>query len=294
MNRALTEAALRLAASGLHVFPCSRDKVPCVEGGFKSASRDADAIKEMFARRGVELIGVATGASRLVVIDVDAKDGHDGRLWVFENADRLPATRVHRTRSGGKHWVFAAPDGRTVPSGNSRLARGVDVKARGGYVVWPSGLGDGYTVARDLPPAVLPQWMVEACHPLPAALTEPIRVAPAPASSDVAERIARVALRKELDRIGAAGPGARNETLNRAAFNIGQLVAGGCLGENEARDALIDAGKNMPNSDPTRRRSEREVVNTVRSGFEAGKKHPRVPQPRPVPATSTGGRAHAQ
>ena len=50
VNQRFINAALALAASGLPVFPCNGDKKPTVEGGFKSATRDPDVIREMFAR----------------------------------------------------------------------------------------------------------------------------------------------------------------------------------------------------------------------------------------------------
>ena len=58
----LASSALALAASGLPVFPCSTDKKPIVEGGFKSATLDPKLISEMFSRPGAALIAIPTGA----------------------------------------------------------------------------------------------------------------------------------------------------------------------------------------------------------------------------------------
>jgi len=90
-NQPLINAALALAASDLPVFPCSSDKKPIIEGGFKSATQDPDVIREMFARDGAALIGTPTGrASGRVVIDVDPR--HNGNAWLSENRNRLPPT----------------------------------------------------------------------------------------------------------------------------------------------------------------------------------------------------------
>ena len=87
----LTSAALALAASGLPVFPCNARRKPIVEGGFKSATRDPDVIRAMFARHGAALIGIPTGrASGRVAIDVDPR--HNGNAWLSENRNRLPPT----------------------------------------------------------------------------------------------------------------------------------------------------------------------------------------------------------
>lgn len=281
MNARLTAAALRLAASGLHVFPCSRSKTPCTDRGFRDATRGPDAIGEAFARHGAALVGVATEASGLVVIDVDAKAEHDGRLWVFANAHRLPATRVHHTPSGGAHFVFAAPPGAGVASGNSRLARGVDVKARGGYVIWPGTEGDGYTVARDLPPVALPQWVVEACHPPP---PKPASNLPMRAEASGSSRYVAAALKSARKRIESAAFGSQQSTLNAESYWIGRLCGAGELPEGEAVRELLAAGNAMPSQADREKWTAQQVEKIVTRAFRAGKE-----RPRPRPATSAGG-----
>ena len=46
------------------------------------------------------------------------------------------------------------------------------------------------------------------------------------------------AIRRELEAVAAAVEGTRNDTLNRAAFNVGTLVAGGEIAASEAASAL--------------------------------------------------------
>lgn len=45
-----------------------------------------------------------------------------------------------------------------------------------------------------------------------------------------------------MRRVAEAPQGTRNDTLNRAAFSLGQLVAGGVLEHEEVVDALTHAG----------------------------------------------------
>jgi hypothetical protein len=52
---------------------------------------------------------------------------------------------------------------------------------------------------------------------------------------------ALAALRSEANLVARCGPGARNDTLNRAAFSLASLVAAGYLGEHEVRDTLTQA-----------------------------------------------------
>ena len=80
---------------------------------------------------------------------------------------------------------------------------------------------------------------------------------------------AMAALRAETERVAAARPGTRNDTLNRAAFSLGQLVAAGLLPPIPVITALIDAARyaGLPQD---------EAVRTVRSGMAAGARKPRA------------------
>jgi hypothetical protein len=58
-------------------------------------------------------------------------------VWWFSHRDRLPLTRVHRTRSGGLHLIFRhVPD---VRCSAGRIAPGIDVRGDGGYIIWWPG-----------------------------------------------------------------------------------------------------------------------------------------------------------
>jgi hypothetical protein len=110
----LASSALALAASGLPVFPCSTDKKPIVEGGFRSATRDPKLIREMFSRPGAALIAIPTGrATGRVIVDVDPR--HNGDAWLYENQNRLPSTLTHGTPRGGRAPGLPPSAGRGNP-----------------------------------------------------------------------------------------------------------------------------------------------------------------------------------
>ncbi|MCA3377613.1 MAG: bifunctional DNA primase/polymerase, partial [Roseomonas sp.] len=72
------------------VFPCSGDKRPLTQGGFKAATRDPAEIRRLFSRLGAALIGVPTGAaSGFFVVDCDCKNGAGGLEWAEKNADAI-------------------------------------------------------------------------------------------------------------------------------------------------------------------------------------------------------------
>jgi hypothetical protein len=79
---------------------------------------------------------------------------------------------------------------------------------------------------------------------------------------------ARAALCSELEHLAAATKGERNDRLNRAAFSLGQLVAGGGLDSNSVAAALEQAARQMG-------LGEREARATIKSGLDAGAKEPR-------------------
>ncbi|MEH0578959.1 hypothetical protein QBA54_31820 [Streptomyces sp. B21-108] len=82
----------------------------------------------------------------------------------------------------------------------------------------------------------------------------------------------RKALQDECDLIVSAPDGDQNNTINRAAFNVGTLVGAGALSEGEAREALLSAARagNHP---------EGRARPSIDSGLRAGAGSPRHPWP---------------
>lgn len=83
-----------------------------------------------------------------------------------------------------------------------------------------------------------------------------------------AARYAAIALDREAAIVAGTAEGTRNDTLNKASFRIGQLVACGWLAESAAVDTLIDAGMACG-------LSYAESERTVTSGMDAGLRAPR-------------------
>lgn len=152
--------------------PCgSIGKHPRPQRWQEIASTDLDKVDKWWTRDPRNNVGIATGgAARLVVLDIDPKDGG------FESLDallakhgQLPPTPTVETGSGGRHYYFEAPDGLEIPRNSaSLLGAGLDVRGEGGQVVAPPSMhasGRRYAWAispsdEDLAP--LPSWVVEA------------------------------------------------------------------------------------------------------------------------------------
>jgi putative DNA primase/helicase len=85
-------------------------------------------------------------------------------------------------------------------------------------------------------------------------------------------RYYEVALERECDRVRNALKGTRNDTLNRAAFSLGQLICDGGLDrptvERELMRAALACGL-----------GEAEAAKTIKSGLDDGMMHPRQIKP---------------
>jgi putative DNA primase/helicase len=73
----------------------------------------------------------------------------------------------------------------------------------------------------------------------------------------------------ELDRVRVAQVGTRNHQLNRSAFALARLVAGGELLESAARSSLLGVSLAIGLDEPESRQ-------TIDSAFDAGVRQPRV------------------
>jgi hypothetical protein len=106
------------------------------------ASADPTRIAEWWTNRYVGYgIGILTGAeSGLLVVDVDSyKPGAEENLDTWCNLHgSCPVTPMALTPSGGRHLYFAYPG---VDPDQHVIGRGVDVQARGRYVVAPPSRG---------------------------------------------------------------------------------------------------------------------------------------------------------
>jgi hypothetical protein len=85
---------------------------------------------------------------------------------------------------------------------------------------------------------------------------------------------ADAALRGELSSLLAAPEGQRNAALNAAAFNLGQIVAGGGLNQATVTARLTAAAQGIG-------LGAGEIAGTIKSGLEAGLKQPRGPKEQP-------------
>ncbi|MEV6124310.1 bifunctional DNA primase/polymerase [Streptomyces sp. NPDC052077] len=261
---ALLSAALDAANRGWHVFPLrpgtKRPALhgearcpgtgPCTGGHLKweqRATTDAGRIRSAWSRAPFN-VGIATGPSGLLVVDLDVpKDGSgpdtpSGAAAFTALCERaghaVPATCRVRTASGGEHLYFTAPPGVRLSNTAGTLAPLVDTRAAGGYVVaagstTPTGTYEALSAPETVP---VPPWLLTILRPAP----KPHRTPPLPARGR-SRRYADVALTNEARNVATAADGTRNTTLLRAARALGRLIASGDLTRTQVEQALRDA-----------------------------------------------------
>src|ERR1700722_4086001 len=150
------------------------------------------------------------------------------RAWYEANRSKLPATRIHRTRSGGLHVLFKHLAGLRNSAG--RVAAGVDVRADGGYIVWWASTGFEH---RAVDVQEWPLWL------LPAVMTPP-KPPPAPYPKS-AGQITDRALEGIVRTVATAPEGQRNAITYWAAHRLRECVAQGKMTEGLAHEFLIEA-----------------------------------------------------
>jgi hypothetical protein len=243
------EAAI---ATGLPCLPCGANKAPAIPGpgGHKHATADPAALRALWRRYPGPLVGVRTGeASGFSVVDIDTAKHPEATAWLATHRVQLPATRIHRTRSGGLHFVFQ--HGAGVRNSQSRLAKGVDTRGEGGFVVWwPAA---GHPVLCDAPPAPWPDWLLQALLWQPAAARD--AGGSVGCDAQILQRLAR--------RVIHTPEGQRNGTLFWAACRLAEEIRSGKIDERLGVAVLIGAAQRagLPESEARR---------TIASGLRAG------------------------
>lgn len=292
----MIELALNYAATGIAVFPCReedkedygsdgrlrtyKEKTPIPSNGFMSATTTERIVRRRWEDDPKSVIGAATGSpSGFWVLDIDVpSDAHraDGRVWLRDMEalnGPLPATKISQTANGGLHYFFLHVEGIRNGAG---IGAGVDVRGDGGFVIMPgSVMADGrfYEWRDDESPiADAPQWLIDLVitkeYEGPVTGAVGAKYEPSPENLPYVTR----AVESEVAALASVTQGGRGHAANRHSFNLGTLVGGGSLARSEAEAALYSAcvTNGLVGVD-----GEREVMNKIRRGLDAGARKPR-------------------
>lgn len=144
-------------------------KHPRIKDWVAQASTDSEVIREWWRRWPDSNVGIVTGGrSRIVVLDIDPRNGGDESLdRLVREHGPLPETVESLTGGGGRHLLFQDP-GLPVRK-RIGLLPGIDLCAEGAQIVAPpsahrSGRSYAWDLAHhpdDTPLAPAPRWLVD-------------------------------------------------------------------------------------------------------------------------------------
>jgi bifunctional DNA primase/polymerase-like protein len=290
----LSTSALHFAARGWHVFPITpgAKKPPVIDRWETRATIDPDRITHWW-REIPYNVGIATGPSGLVVVDLDTRKPGQAvpsrwaRLGIGSGAAALRALAHHHdapvtptyavsTPSGGWHLYYTAPPGAPLRNTQAMIGWKIDTRAHGGYVIAPGCPvpPSGYELIDDRDPVELPNWLHHALTLKPPTAHS----APALAATTNPSDYILAALRGEANRVRTAPPGQHNAMLCRAAYALGQLVGAGLLTHNTAQAELTTAADVLISADCGC--TPREITRVITAGLTAGAHNPRRTTPR--------------
>jgi hypothetical protein len=295
-------AAAKLATDhGWAIFPAKIDgaqkkshKSAKYSGGANwGATSDPVQVQRDFDKFKGALVGIATLESKLLVLDLDDKNGVNGVEWLsaeIKKHGEWPDTVEGLSPSGGWHVYFQYPDFDPKTCAGE-VAPGVDVRGHGGMIIAPPSVKPGGTkgyVWKNAPGvyevAPAPQWLLDQLphhNARPKTPARPANVPPAPPSPAYGEK----ALRGEIATLLAAPPGTRNAALNNAALKLGRLVPDGHLSESLIIEQLTEAAARI-GLDAV------ETGATIKSGMTKGMTEPRGPGGDALARLGTGPGAY--
>jgi hypothetical protein len=186
---------------------------------------------------------VPTGI-KFVVIDVDLQR-REAQEW-YARAN-IPTTRMHVTRSGGRHILFQPND--RVRCSASKIWRHVDTRGDGGFIIWWPACGFEVLNADILAP--VPDWILRA-------LEQPKPSRRALKAVDLDKAPAKIA--GIIRVVAGAREGQRNQLCFWGACRLAELAEQQVINRDDAVAIAVEAASRagLPYA---------EALRTARSAF---------------------------
>ncbi|GAA1550347.1 hypothetical protein GCM10009827_083760 [Dactylosporangium maewongense] len=248
--------------------------------GLYDATADPEINAERWRRHPTAGIGLPAQGNGYAIIDVDPRHGGDESFWQLNAQCLARGVDLSSTvaqfsgeygNSRGVHYLFRAPEGGVKGRANAfgPDLPGLDLRGRGHYIVVAP------TVHVSGVEYEWVDWLADAA-PWPEILNriiDPPKAPPAPpmfrTGTPGGLGYANVALAREVAAVRSTGEGNRNNALNKSAYYLGQLVAGGELDRETVRAELKAAAESIG-------LTAAAAENTIESGFTAGAGKPRT------------------
>jgi hypothetical protein len=273
-SRTMLDYAREYVARGWSVIPLQPgSKIPAIL--WKKYQKDFPTDEELtnwFSGIKSYNIGIVTGQlSNLVIIDFDNK-----KALKEAKTRGLPGGGPIVQTSRGYHCYCEFPKDGIGNQASSQI-EGLDIRGDGGYAVAPPSVhssGNVYKWKRDPENSLpkLPSWINKNNRTENTQFIE----------KQITSNYGKAALKNELLLLSSATIGNRNNTLNKVAFSLSQLIESGDLNHSEVLENLKTTALSIGLKEP-------EISHTINSGMVGGVKHPRTraenTRPPPNPGT---------
>lgn len=237
-----------LAELGLYVFPVrltsGGGKAPAIPksgpsvGGHWAATTDREQIDKWFITEYPGAgVGVFTGRSGLVVLDLDRKKGKDGFNEIEQSFLPTPPTFSYPTANGGEHHIYRAPDGVALNGlADYRGMPGVDRRGGSSWAWWH---GDSIPASREAF-SEAPTWLVD---PVTQRTGDSYEGGMDGWLDDLTEGEPNELVSRALGRIQ---DDFSHSDMVAAQYNLIEYGSNGMPGVGPALDKLLDAWMNRP------------------------------------------------
>jgi len=250
--------------------------------GHQAATLDLDHLHALLSRYPAANLGVATGPSRLVVVDIDTnrrneplpeayrdidgvRDGWDVFTLVLQRygVEWPDMTLTVGTPGKGLHLWFRLPEKVTVLSRTGQFGWLIDVKSDRAYITAPgtvTNAGEYRRFGDVMDPMAAPEWLMRHLkitgHIPQPVVKKKFYFRPRPDADRLGqERLGRIA-----DNLTGAPAHTGHAALCTATTAAAHLVADGLVDEMEAREVIAEAGRD-------RNRTEAEIAHAWRSAL---------------------------
>lgn len=246
-------------------------KHPALKNGVKGATKDKKIIQKWWDK-GNWNIGIAAGASNIIIIDVDPRNGGIETLKSICAYAPIPKTLTAQTGGGGKHYIFLSNIDQKLPK---TLGPGIDVQQGNRYIVAPPSLhksGNNYYWLNSSAP-ITPEWILSVNERILQTPKFPKNQPDTHIPTEQKRAFAEGCLVEATEKVRQAKPGERQSTLNKEAYGMGGFIARGLLDEQEVTAKLLSAAPISQGvfgiADFTFKEAEKTIIRGLQDGKEA-------------------------
>lgn len=235
----------RVALLGWRLTPTTRQRKGMFKGYIDAATADLDTLDRWSSEHPGCNWSCIPESSGVWALDVDVRgQDHDAdgvsALQRLIAANSPPPPRPHGRSGGGGHLLVFKDTGAPIRAASGHPAKGLDPKAgRCAFTIAPSIHRNGKpyrlcVAPWELTPPTAPDWLLRAVAPPVSSCGQRC---PEVFTTDRAMR----RLYRAVHEVDTAGPGTRNDRLNREAYAVGRHVAAGKISESDAFEHLYRA-----------------------------------------------------